>query len=120
LITLITGLPDNVVGAEASGKVTDDDYKNVLIPAVERANEKHEKIRLLYVLGAGFEDYDAGAMWDDAKVGLSHFGAWERIAVVTDHSVYRAMIKAFGFAMPGEVKVYPLNELDQAKAWVTA
>jgi hypothetical protein len=116
----MSGLPGNVVGAEASGKVTDDDYKNVLIPAVERAKEKHEKIRLLYVLGAQFEDYDAGAMWDDAKVGLSHFGAWERIAVVTDHSVYRGAIKAFGFAMPGEVKAYPLAELDAARAWVTA
>jgi hypothetical protein len=118
LIKLIPGLPEKVVAAEAVGKVTDDDYKSILIPAVEGASAKHETVRLLYVLGADFEDYAAGAMWDDAKVGLSHWGAWERIAVVTDHSVYRAAIKAFGFAMPGDVRAYPLAELDAAKAWI--
>ena len=34
MIRVLDGLPDNVLGVEASGKVTDDDYERVLVPAV--------------------------------------------------------------------------------------
>jgi hypothetical protein len=53
MITVLTDLPDNVLGFEAKGEVTGDDYEQVLIPAVEKHLETAEKIRLLYVLGEG-------------------------------------------------------------------
>jgi hypothetical protein len=35
MLTLIADLPKDVVGVEAHGKVTADDYERVLIPAVD-------------------------------------------------------------------------------------
>ena len=35
-------------------------------------------------LGPDFLGFTAAAMWDDAKIGLAHWNAWERVAVVTD------------------------------------
>ncbi len=119
-IRMIEGLPDNVLGFEAMGKVTGDDYKDVIMPAVEASVKKNEKLRMLYLLGAEFESYSPGAMWDDARVGLSHMGSFEKIAFVTDHDVYRTAVKAFGFAMPGDVKVFEVAQLDDAKKWVAA
>ena len=81
-----------------------DDYKDVVIPAAASCLERHSKCRLLYVLGAAFEGYEAGAMLDDAKLGLAHFASWEKIAFVTDDQMFRTIVKALGFAMPGEVK----------------
>ncbi|MDD2736083.1 MAG: STAS/SEC14 domain-containing protein [Desulfuromonadaceae bacterium] len=40
--------------------------------------------RFLYLLGKKFTGLDTHAMRDDAKTGLEHFNAWERVAVVTD------------------------------------
>lgn len=117
-VRLIQDLPDAVIGFEASGKVKDDDYEDVIIPALKACLERHEKCRLLYVLGPESQGFDAGAMWDDAKLGLSHLGSWKRIAFVSDDGAYGTMVKAFGFAMPGEVKVFPLGKLADAKAWV--
>ena len=37
MIELIPNMPDNVVGLKAIGKVTGEDYQNVVIPAVEAA-----------------------------------------------------------------------------------
>jgi hypothetical protein len=119
-IEVLEGLPDNVLAFEAAGKVTDSDYEDVLIPAVEESLKTQDKVRLLYVLGSRFEGYEAEAMWDDAKLGLGHLGSWEKIALVTDQGLLRGMVKAMGFAMPGEVKVFSLDELEQAKSWVSS
>ncbi len=51
---LIDDLPVNVVGVRAIGEVEDDDYDDVLEPAIEDRLSRHDKIRLLYVLGSEF------------------------------------------------------------------
>ena len=39
---------------------------------------------------------------------------------LTDNGTYQGIVKAFGFLMPGRVKVFPLAERDAGVAWVTA
>ncbi len=117
MIERIEGLPGNVLGFRAKGEVTGTDYETVLIPAVEQALATHPKIRLLYHLGEDFTGFDAKAMWDDAKVGLRHFTAWERVAVVSDITWLRVMVTAFGFVMPGQVKIFHNDEIEAAMKW---
>ncbi|MBW8060117.1 MAG: STAS/SEC14 domain-containing protein [Solirubrobacterales bacterium] len=118
MIELIPGLPDEVLGMEAKGEVTGDDYEQVVIPAVERQLERHSKIRLLYLLGSEFSGFSAAAMWDDARVGMEHPFSWERIAAVTDHDAYRRLFKGIGFLFPAKTRVFSVAELDDAKAWI--
>ncbi|MDH3754874.1 MAG: STAS/SEC14 domain-containing protein [Acidimicrobiia bacterium] len=117
-VKLLDDLPDNVIGFEAIGEVDDDDYEDVILPAVERLLGDHDAVRILYVMGEDFDKYEADAMWEDTKMGMHYRGKWERIAVVTDHKGYQRSIKAFGFLMPGDVKVYPMAQLADAKAWI--
>ncbi|GJM14971.1 MAG: STAS/SEC14 domain-containing protein [Thermodesulfobacteriota bacterium] len=119
----IEGLPDNAVGFTAKGNVTAEDYETVLIPTVEDKLKLHEKVRLLYHLGEEFERFEAGAMWDDAKVGLAHITDWEKIAIVTDVNWIQQAGKIFGFAIetmsvPGDVKVFHNDELEEAIKWI--
>ncbi len=116
---MIEGLGNGAIGARAVGKVTADDYENILIPAVNAALSSSDKIRMMYVLGPGFEGYDADAALDDARMGMHHWADFEKIAVVTDHGAYRTAIKGFGFMMPGEVKVFGMDGLDDAEKWVS-
>ena len=120
MIELIEGLGTGVVGARAVGEITAEDYESTLIPAVDAALAVSERIRMLYVLGSEFEGYEAEAALDDARMGLQHWSDFERIAVVTDNGSYRTAIKGFGFLMPGEVRVYSVDELDAAKDWITS
>ena len=101
MIQLLTDLPAGVVGMEAVGHVEADDYTNVVEPAVRAALQHSDKVRLLYVLGEGFEGYSAAASWEDAKLGIGHWSAWERIAIVTDRGWIRDALKAFGWMFPG-------------------
>jgi hypothetical protein len=118
VIELIGGLPDGVVGFEAVGEVTSDDYERVVFPAVERALEGHERIRLIHVLGERLESHTPGAVWDDTKLGLSHFRSFERIAVVTDLERVRALVDAAAWSVPGEMRLFSNAERNEAEAWV--
>jgi hypothetical protein len=113
------GLPEGVVGLEATGEVTAEDYETVAGPAVERARQGGEKLRLLYVLGEGFTGFTSGAMWDDTKLGLAHPFSWDRIAVVTDDDGLRHLVKGFGWVIPGHVRLFPVADLGSATAWVS-
>ena len=119
MVEPIPDLPDNVLGFRAIGRVTSEDYETVLIPAVEAKLAENKKVRLLYSLGEDFEGFEAGAMWNDAKVGLRHFTEWERIAMVTDVEWIRVSLKIFGFVMPGQVRIFNNGELNEAIEWLS-
>lgn len=120
MITVLTDLPANVVGFEAVGHVSADDYRDKLEPAVAKALQENDKLRLLYVLGEKFDGFSAGAAWQDTKLGISHWNAWERIAVVTDHTTIRDGVKAFAWMVPGEVRVFSVDDKENARSWVAA
>ncbi len=118
MITQIGGLPENVVGFEAEGQVTSQDYEESLVPAIAKQREKYGSVRFLYVLGEDFEGYSGGAMWSDAKLGLDHPRSWEKIAIVSDSDWIERSVKALGWMIHGEVKVFESDDLDDAKEWI--
>jgi hypothetical protein len=120
MIEVLPDLPPEVVGLVASGRVTAQDYESVVFPAIESKLKQHAKVRILYQLGPRFSGFTAGAMWDDAKVGLAHLGAWERIAIVTDVDWVRAAVGVFGFVIPCPVKIFSNAQLVEARDWITA
>ncbi len=119
MIELLRGFPDNVVAMSAHGEVTKQDYETVLIPAVEKTLQSHDKVRLLYEIGADFTSYDAGAAWEDFKVGMEHISRWERVAVITDIGWIKHSMQLFGFFMPSVMRVYPNAEAAKARLWIT-
>ena len=119
MIEVMTDLPERVLGLKASGEVTAEDYRTVLVPAVEAQLTRHEKVRLLYVFGDEFKGYTGGAAWEDAKVGMKHLTSFERVAIVTDVDWIEKTIKAFGFAVPGEVRVFDDDDLEAARQWIS-
>ena len=119
MIELIPDMPANVVAFTASGQVTGEDYKNIIIPLVDKKIAEHDKIRLLYHLGPAFKKFTTTALWDDAKIGFHHLRGFERVAVVSDVGWVVTMTKGIGLTMPIEVRTYSNEALDEAKAWIS-
>ena len=117
MIRVIENMPVGTIGVEAAGKVTEDDYRNVLAPAVSAALERGD-VRLLYVLGKDFDSYSAGALWADTKMVAGNRKAWKKVAIVSDADWLENSIKAFGWLMPGEVKIFETDEVHDAKEWL--
>jgi hypothetical protein len=117
----MTDLPGDAIGFRASGRLTRDDYQEMMRPVHERL-EAGGRIDLLFVAEAGFAGLDAGALWEDVKaagsVGVRHRDRWRRFAIVTDKPWLQHWANAFGWLSPGELRVFALDGLDAAKRWL--
>jgi hypothetical protein len=86
MIERIEDVPTGTIGLRASGKLTREDYTELLEPALREGVESGE-LRLLFVL-TEFEGLAPGAWVEDVKTGLAawvrHHSAWRRFALVTD------------------------------------
>jgi SpoIIAA-like len=120
MIEIVPNFPDSVVGLIAKGHVTKQDYEAVLIPAIEAALKRHDKIRIYYELGSQFAGIDPGAAWEDLKTGVGHLNRWERMAVVTDVDWIKHMLNAFRFVIPGDMRLFPTAQASEARAWIVA
>jgi hypothetical protein len=119
MIEEIAGLPEGTLGFKISGDVTGGDYDSVLTPAIDKAIEKFDRIRLLAQVGPDFKGYSLDAIWDDTKLGLRHWNGFERVAVVTDVGWIQIGVKAMAFMMPCPVQLFAIGGLDDAKRWLS-
>ncbi len=118
MIEALSDLPAGVTGFEISGKLRAEDYRDVVLPAVERAAANGE-VRYLIVI-SDFEGMSGAALWEDLKMGIEHIRAFKRIAVVTDISWVHHLTGLFGWMTPGETKIFPIAEREAAIAWVAS
>ena len=112
----IPDLPAGVIGFAVSGKLEAEDYRDVLLPALDEAASKGD-IRILIQLPE-FEGFSPGAIWQDLKMGVENWSKWKRIALVTDIEWMRNGVEWFGWMTPGEVKHFPVAERDAAIDWL--
>jgi hypothetical protein len=117
MIRIRDDMPAGVLGLEAVDDVEKQDYENVIVPAINKVLAEQGKVRLVYVLGPEFDDYEGGAVWEDLKLGMRHPASFERVAVVTDARWAGPAIKVFSVLWPGQARAFPLSELDSAKRW---
>jgi len=115
----MTGLPPGVLGFEVEGELHADDYRDVLLPAIDAVIQRGEKIRIVLVFKS-LDGLSGGALWQDLKMGAGHLTSWKRIALVTDIDWMRRLTDAFGWMTPGDLKHFPLAEREQAIAWAAA
>lgn len=119
MVEQIPGLPENVVGFAAKGKITREDYPSVITPAVEAVFARHSKARLLYHLGKDFTGIKPAALWEDAKMDLKHLKGWEKFALVSEVEWIRLAVKILELVIPWHVHVFHNRELADAKRWVS-
>ncbi len=117
MIRVLRDMPTGVLGFEAVDDVEEEDYSNVLVPAIERAIKEQGKVRIVYVLGPEFDEYEGDAVWEDLKLGAHHPASFERMAIVTDARWPGPAIKVFSILWPGQARAFPLAELESAKRW---
>jgi hypothetical protein len=120
MIERMDDVPAGVIGIKASGKLTKDDYESVLEPALKEAADSGEA-RVLFVL-PDFDGLEPKAWLEDVKTGLGvelkNRSGWKRLGVVTGVGWVAEAMRLFAWAMPGELKVFEMDGLDEARSWV--
>lgn len=118
MIEFMTESSGNVLGVKANGRLTDADYKNILIPKLESLFQQHGKLKVLFLMDEGFEGWDLEAAWDDTSYGLKHRADFDRLAVVGGPAWVEWCVKLGGFLMKGDIRVFPAKNLADAWQWV--
>jgi hypothetical protein len=119
MIEHIAGRPEGTLEFRVTGKLTAQDYDTILTPVLERALEEHDRIKLLVILDEGYEGFELAAAWDDTRLGLKHWSGFERAAIVTDKDWMQTAAKAMAFMMPCPVRAFDLDELTEARRWLS-
>lgn len=121
MVERLADMPPGTIGFRAAGEIERQDYDEVLAPELQRALDAGGGLRTLYVI-EDLDEIEPGALWADAKLGfdlgIRHREAWVRSAIVTDIEWIARATKLFAWMIPGEARVFPLAEVDQAKTWV--
>lgn len=112
-------LPEGVIGFTAVGKLEADDYRTVLIPAIESEVKAGHDLRVVLYFPT-FDGLTPGATWEDFKFGIENLTKWKKIALVTDIDWMRHLTNMFGWMTPGEMKTFAVAEKDIAIAWAAA
>ncbi len=111
MIEPIPNLPEHIVALSKTGEENPEDFDKIFVPAVQQAQQNHDKIRLLFQM-----DSEPSP---DSKVGIKEFAQFEKVTLVTDSEAVATRIKTFSFMIPCEIRVFPVAELEQAKTWIT-
>ncbi len=106
-----------ILGFMASGRLTDNDYKNFLIPQVKSAIEESGRIRLLFQM-EGFRGWDIQAAWDDLIFGLEINRKVEKIAIVGDQKWEQWVARLVNAFTQGEAQYFDVGQAEEAWAWI--
>jgi hypothetical protein len=117
MIKRLDGLPAGVIGFEVTDRVTAEDFRDVVLPAIDEAAKSGE-VRFVIAIPE-FHGMTPGALWQDLRIAFENFRKWKRIALITDIEWMHHMTTLFGWMTPGEVKTFKMSEHDQAVTWVS-
>ena len=121
---MITKLPEsskNAIGFLVSGKLADEDYRDVLIPALEEAVKTGNKFRILFRM-ENFGGWTAHGAWDDF-INYPRFMSCERMAVVIDdnwHDFMTWLFSVFARMTHAEIRFFKSAQMDDAWNWLKA
>jgi hypothetical protein len=118
MLEKLKDMPSGIDGLRAVGKLSKEDYDEVMEPLLAGARREDRRLRFLYQLGPDFDGFTAGAAWEDAKLGLHYMRLFEACAVVTDLAWVKDATRLGGFMMPCPVQVFGNQERDKAVSWL--
>jgi nanoRNase/pAp phosphatase (c-di-AMP/oligoRNAs hydrolase) len=120
MIEILKGYPEDVLAVAGKGKVTAEDYRDILIPEANRRIATHGTICLFCHLGPDFDGLTAGAAGADLKLGISRWNQIGRMAVVTDVTWITDAVRLFAPIFHHPVRTFPNRELETARSWIIA
>ena len=85
MIEKLADLPHGVFGMKVGGKLTEEDYREVITPMVEDAIRDYGSLRCLVEIEDDFAGLTPSAVDDDVRLGLHVLGAFDAVAILTSH-----------------------------------
>ena len=108
----------DIIVVQATETLTTADYQDTLLPLLEEKTAAHGQVRCLIYLDPGFKGWEAGAMWEDTKLGIQHGSDFLRLASVGGADWLDWAVKLGEAFISGEAQHFSGNQFLQALHWI--
>ena len=116
MLTLMPESAGDLVCLKAAGKLTDEEYKDMM-PRLEAVIAEHGSLRL-YADLTEFDGWDWRAAWDDVAFGIKHWNDDSKIALIGDAAWEDLAAKIADKITPADVRNFAAGETGEALQWV--
>jgi hypothetical protein len=119
MITRLDIEPRSILGFRASGTLTEEDYRQVVVPELDRATNEYGTIRVILKI-ENFQGLTAGAAMEDLKQ-LPKLRQIDRMAVVGEENWDQWMTdlsKFFANFIDTDIRFFRENRMDDALDWI--
>jgi hypothetical protein len=106
-----------ILAIKISGKLAKEDYQK-FVPEVERLIKQNKKIRILCELH-DFHGWEMGALWEDIKFDVKHFGDIERLALVGESKWEKGMATFCKPFTTAKIRYFDSSDAAEAKEWIS-
>ena len=106
----------NVAGIKLGGKITAEDYQEI-IPRLEEILDEYGAVRLVAVLH-DIRDMELGALWEDLKFDAQHARSVTRFALVGDAAWEKWLVRLSKPFIGGECKFFRRDDEVEAWRWI--
>jgi hypothetical protein len=107
-----------VVEITVEGTITNKDLEET-INELQSGFDQDGKTRVIEII-QHFTGMELAALWTDVRLGVPLAKKVERVAVVADQKWIRQLAELGHLFTRAELKVFALDELAQARAWIVA
>ena len=117
LIKLNEEYGGKLLAFHVSGKLLKDDYEH-FVPEFERLVGLHGKLCVLFDM-SGFYGWTAGALWEDTKFAMHHYGDIDRLAVIGEKKWQKGMATFCKPFTKARIKYFDHAGAVEARKWVS-
>ena len=107
---------DNIIAFKASGKIQKTDYE-MLDPLLEKTEKEHPFIKLFIMIG-DIEGITPEALMKDIITYFKHVKNVNKAAIVGEGKAEKTITKIADPFIKGDLKYFPLEEMDVAREWI--
>jgi hypothetical protein len=119
MLQVMHDIPPGALGIRATGKVSADDYINVVFPAFTEYAKTTRALKYLLLLETRVGNFAIEALLNDAVLGYQYLTRWNKVAIVTNQQSVITFTNIVGKLAPGEYRGFKISELALAKEWLT-
>lgn len=107
---------ENIIYTIAEKELKDEDYER-LIPLLQEKVKQYGMIRWYFEMH-NFQGWSLSAAWKDLKFDAKNADKMEKVAMVGDKDWEEKLTQLMKPFTGADVKFFPLDQKEQAKAWI--
>ncbi len=114
-VELVESPDGRTLEIQVTGKLTKEDYEH-FVPRTE-ALMQNGKVKILMSMH-DFHGWDMGALWEDIKFDVKHFGDIEKLALVGDRQWEKGMAMFCKPFTTAKVEYFDVSDIEKARGWL--